>query len=265
MPLAGDLFYHKPPMGSRPAHGRAQGVGIRAAWLFNEYAGARVYDPSGYNNTGPFSAAPADPSWAPGRYAGERSLYFDGNDDIQPPDSWSLKNFADGLSVVSWIQHAAWADAGIVAKGAAGADWKLWIGADTRVHWDVGVTGSQSGLAPIAANTWYQVVGTYDGAVQRLYINGAEVDADANVAGVAATATPVLIGTEGANWLTGYIDHVIIYGRCLHWGEVAELWAAPFAGMTTPRFDLPWLSVNMRPPGQCDIDWTMVRGKVRSG
>jgi hypothetical protein len=83
-----------------------------------------------------------------------------------------------------------------------------------------------AGPANVVVNTWYHVVGTYDGSVARLYVNGAEV-ANSTI-NLKTTATDIFIGSDytnnPANALQGVIDDVRIYNRTLSVDEIQLLY-----------------------------------------
>ncbi len=88
---------------------------------------------------------------------------------------------------------------------------------------------------PIQANTWYHVVGTWDGTTQKLYINGVEEATRAASITITVNATDVNIGRlpGGGENTTGRLDEIGIWGRGLTGDEVAELYNAG-AGLAYP-------------------------------
>jgi hypothetical protein len=85
----------------------------------------------------------------------------------------------------------------------------------------------------IVAGQTYHVVGTYDGATQRLYVNG-ELVASAALTGAASASTyPLLIGSwVGTNeFFAGHIDEVAVYNKVL---SAAQVRAHHEAGAAAP-------------------------------
>ena len=73
-------------------------------------------------------------------------------------------------------------------------------------------------------NAWTHLAATYDGAVLRLYVNGALAGSIA-VSGAMAASTGVLrIGGNGVwgEWFAGLIDEVRVYNRVLTASEVQQ-------------------------------------------
>jgi hypothetical protein len=74
---------------------------------------------------------------------------------------------------------------------------------------------ARSGL--ISTGTAYHVVGTFDGATTRLYVNGAEVASAAYTTPAPVTGTELTIGSYdgGANFFHGVVDEVAVYNQAL--------------------------------------------------
>jgi hypothetical protein len=88
-----------------------------------------------------------------------------------------------------------------------------------RIVGGVSVTTTSGALA---LNTLYHVIATYDGATQRLYVNAALVDSDANSGSIASGSTvQPKIGGTGPQVVTGVMDEVAIYDYALSPEQVA--------------------------------------------
>ena len=85
------------------------------------------------------------------------------------------------------------------------------------------------GTAPVANDVWTHLAATYDGATQRLYVNGTQVATLAVAGTISASSSPLKIGGN-AIWgecFEGLIDEVRVYDRALTPAEIQ-------ADMTTP-------------------------------
>lgn len=78
-------------------------------------------------------------------------------------------------------------------------------------------------MASPTLNTLYHVVATYDGATQRVSINGALVDSDANAdALVTGSTVQPKIGGTGPQVVTGVMDEVAVYNSALSAGHIFD-------------------------------------------
>jgi hypothetical protein len=86
----------------------------------------------------------------------------------------------------------------------------------------------------VMVGEFYHVVGTYDGAFARLYVNGVLEGESAVAVTVDYGSRPVFIGTSGETVFDGKLDGIVdepsIYNRALSPAEVAALYEAGGAG-----------------------------------
>ena len=92
------------------------------------------------------------------------------------------------------------------------------------------VSGADSVTASnaLAPGTWTHVIGTYDGRVLSLYVNGASINSqfsDGNAKPSLASGE-TLLGTDGSFYFNGAIDDFSVYNRALTPSEVAVHYAA---------------------------------------
>jgi hypothetical protein len=105
----------------------------------------------------------------------------------------------------------------------------------------------------LVAGRAYHVVGTYDGATQRLYVNGVQVASVALTGSADLTINGLRIGSwDGTQqFFTGTLDEVAVYARALSAAQVAAHFAASQAPLGVPstlaatpisssRIDLAW-------------------------
>lgn len=82
--------------------------------------------------------------------------------------------------------------------------------------------------SPIQNNTWYHVVGTYNGSESRLYVNGTLV-ASATFSGYSQSTDELVIGRRANadnNYFDGTIDDLRVYNQTLNENEVSQLYNA---------------------------------------
>lgn len=205
---------------------RAEG-GLAAHYTFDEGSGSVARDLSGKGNAGKIYGA---------RYVKIQKGYaleFDGKDDyVEVPDSDSLK-ITDMITVEAWINSRDLSGAVIGKNGFSTyrANYMILLQpADLSFY--VNCFGEEKYVrvksSPIATNKWYQIVGTYDGADIKVYING--VLKGTNNVGKFVIGThnnPLYIGANyyadsvGASF-KGLIDDVKIYNRTLPGEEIVS-------------------------------------------
>jgi hypothetical protein len=86
---------------------------------------------------------------------------------------------------------------------------------------------------------WYQVVGTFDGATKRLFINGKQEATDSWAHTITYTSTTSGFGSliaagSATQQYNGLIDHCMVWNRALTAGEVMQLYQRPFTFIKPP-------------------------------
>jgi hypothetical protein len=78
--------------------------------------------------------------------------------------------------------------------------------------------------APVSAGTWTHVVGVYDGAAVRLYVNGVEVASQPSIFELPGSWAWRWIGSTAGGWLEwdGLLDEVAVYDGALTPDDVAR-------------------------------------------
>lgn len=154
----------------------------------------------------------------------------------------SVANHADlnptsAITVAAWIRPADLVNwRRVLQKGANGAQYRIETNATGggKFCLKVGATSHElvipNGTFTIGA--WKHVVGTYDGATIRCYVDGVSVGTPISATGAIATTTsPLLVGARIANdtvtttYWNGQVDDVRIYGVALTSAEVSTLFS----------------------------------------
>lgn len=173
----------------------AGAISVGGLWLFDEGSGQVVKDRSGNANTGTLGSTPAadanDPVWIPGAWRKTSALRFGGDDFVAVADSPSLESARITVGAVVRATGSPGAYRYVASKGALAcevASYGLYTGVGGGLVFYVS-DGTRYTTSPDAGQVlwdgrWHLVYGTFDGAMVRLFVDGAQVGA-----GSASTVT----------------------------------------------------------------------------
>jgi hypothetical protein len=221
----------------------AASAGLVGYWNFDEGQGTLAADSSGFGNN---ATLEGNAAWVPGHSGFALSFDGSGLGRVQVPDSSSLEP-SSGVTVESWIKSAGSPGVYryIVAKGAAGcitASYGLYTGLSGGLEFYVSTGhGTAYRDSPDAGDTiwdgrWHFVVGTYDGAAVRLYVDGKQVGSGTpwtQPIGYTLSASNDLFigdypGCRNIDWgFRGTIDEVSVWSRALSAAEIAAAASSP--------------------------------------
>ncbi len=228
--------------------------GLVGYWPLNEGSGVTIDDASGFGNSGVLSG---NASWAATPFGA--GLSFSGSGNVQVTDAPSLEP-ATAVTVSAWVEHLGSPGVYryIVAKGATActaASYGLYTGSDGGLEFYVSrqqgavYTDSSNAGAGVWDGRWHLVVGTFDGSVLRLYVDGAEVGTAVSDPGPLVYRLlysnnffigdyPLPAGGGGTNChaggFVGTVDDVMVWDRALSAQEVLSLMPSPSTGQGSP-------------------------------
>ena len=196
--------------------------GVVAHWYFDEKAGDILSDSVNFND-----GFVSTPQWVKGKDG--NALKFDGEStyaQIADSDDFS---FTDGATFAAWVNAAdVEKSAQIIQKGNHGiylnehSGWTAVFrvgGKNFTVSWD-------SKMDP-RKDTWYHVVGVFDGEKIRIYVDGVESNSITKEGTLDSTDDPVMIGaSDSGKYFDGLIDDVVVFDRALSKEDVSELYAS---------------------------------------
>jgi predicted metalloprotease len=208
-----------------------QDINLVGYWKFQEGSGQFAEDSSIYSNKGTLRNGPV---WT------EDALYFDGIDDwVEVNDSNSLK-ITNKITISAWIYMEQYSTdfPKVVIKPYEQFDdpFELYTidlsqyGTYPRFIITDGIPGGDYGYAmdtgyTLSLNNWYQLVGTYDGSIVKLYVNGVLINSNPATLLIGDNNLPVCIGSRlGSNSFKGLADDVRIYNRALTQDEVLAIY-----------------------------------------
>jgi hypothetical protein len=150
--------------------------------------------------------------------------------DFGNPASLSSIGGTNNITVSSWVYFSAYGGGGqpysmVTVKGAP---W-TWLveNPSNTLRFRITAGGADVSVADTSThnlNQWYNVVGTYDGANMRIYINGELKNTRAQTGTLASNSETAKIGTyQGTDYnLNGRVASVQVYNRPLSAGEVRQ-------------------------------------------
>ena len=235
------------------------GTGIQSAlqayYKFDENTGTAVGSSTG-QNCAIFSGSG---NWGTGKI--NSGGVFNGSSDHVDTASFNNKVNWASISVQAWVKTTditsyprivanAWTD-------SANTGFELWeLETDNKFAWTVGNgTTNQSAYqnSAMSFDTWYHVVGTYDGANVKLYVNGTlQTTQPALTGSIALSTYAVGIGYEppfNSAFVNGSIDEVALWDRALTQTEVTALYGSgsglqhPFVSGTSVTVVAPTATV----------------------
>jgi len=197
--------------------------GLVGYWSFDEGKGNIAYDASGNGNNGTLTNGP---KWTNGRNGG--AMDFDGKDDYVDAGNNVIFDMVNSVSVEAWVRRDE--NPGLRAWVGIAHKWPLSYilhihgdKAEFRIkHPTLANEITASGTTTIQKNQWYHLVGIYDGAYVRIYVNGVLETSVAYSEGIRISTIPIQIGKDqtSTDYFDGNIDDVRIYNRALSAAEV---------------------------------------------
>jgi hypothetical protein len=218
----------------------ALGVGLVAHWRFDEAAGTTVRDSSGNDNTGTVLGTTR---FIPGRLGGALDVpTADGNGVTVPPTA-SVETIGAGFTVAAWTFRTANRSSGlsnVLSRRAAGTTNNEYFALAfntagqlrgyLNTHLNPSPTPVTSALV-VPLNQWVHVAFTFDGVVQRIYVNGVNTGATNYTGAIVSGSMPLCIGcgnnrepvTNTDETLGGRLDELVLHSRPLPAAEIQAL------------------------------------------
>ena len=204
-------------------------------WNFSEGSGCVANDSYGINNGILKNNCPSiSPSWVIGKIG--NALSFNGSSNNVSVNNSANLNFTTSMSVSAWIKwnivpSTGMAYATIVNKNGD-SQYRLQHNA-TNSKFEFGIKTNTGGsyLTSITTPTdgvWYHLVGTWDGAFVKIYVNGVLEQTTGRTGVIPGSSVPLKIGSSSldARWFNGIIDEVNLWDRALSQEEVIQVYSS---------------------------------------
>jgi len=208
-------------------------------WRLDDAPGsAKAHDGSGWSNDGMLVGLDPQTAWVTGGPGGG-ALSVQGKGYIGVAPSASIDSVTNQVTVAAWMYLE-----GTVMGYATAISRQIGTGYGQHYHLSVNaqqlpglfVTTPTTGQvfflgpSPVPQQTWVHLAGTYDGSVDRLYLDGAEVGSIPITGTFAAETNPVILSGNGnaadksiSELVPGRLDEVMLYRRALAADEIARL------------------------------------------
>lgn len=204
--------------------------GVVAYWKLDETTGAIANDASVNLTHGTlFNLSFNTSAVASARVNG--GLSFDGGNDYVSATNGTMFQMTKALSISAWITGGPWGsgpDVDVILRKGEGNPNK-WQLAVENGHVALGLDGNDGsnveGNTHLQTGQWYHVVGTWDGATIRIYVNGTlDMTPTARAAPLATDTRPVYLGGySGTDLFDGTLDDVRMFNHALALDEVEAL------------------------------------------
>ena len=207
-------------------------------WRLDDGAGSTAaFDSSGQRNDGVVHGLDSNTAWVGGQSQGALATAHTGW--VQVAHSPSIDAIVDRVTISAWVyqEEAVTAPDNFgtalsrqTERARTSTSPVVVPGAPEPVHHHrrrVRVT-RRTGSRP--RDTWIHLAGVWDGAVARIYVDGAEVASAPLTGSFAPDTTPVILGGNGndasgvpTELFPGRIDELMLYARALSAEEIGRL------------------------------------------
>jgi hypothetical protein len=259
-PVQTDTIEYEPPPVVVSAYGRAVAADAPVAWwrlgetsgttALNQISGGPSGTYVGGTTLNQASLVATDPA--------NRAVAFNGSTGRVGVATSSALDLRANFSLETWIKPASLPSSGsfrsVLTKPEA---YSLQFNGP-RLEFTIMQNGTrrrlQTPTGAIVAGGTYHVVATYDGATQRLYLNGTQVASAALTGNATVNANALAIGAWGSlgEYFAGTIDEPAIYSTVLSAARVRAHHDAAFA----VALDAPAnLSARARSTTEIDLSW----------
>ncbi|MEA2747164.1 MAG: hypothetical protein QOI41_1307 [Myxococcales bacterium] len=188
---------------------------------FGESSGGIAHDEVGHTD-GTYPASGADLR-VPGALTNDpdTAIAFSGVSNVQFAAGIEFLDVAP-FSVELWIKHDVTTPNGFVLdhESYPRQGWSLFVD-DKGVYFERfgDVNASTAGQNALADGAWHHIVGTWDGSVQRLYVDAKLADARSNAVSIPKPVGTWTVGGQNCvctnNFFTGALDELALYDRAL--------------------------------------------------
>jgi hypothetical protein len=205
--------------------------GLVGYWKLDETSGTTAADSSGNGNTGTYNTSGVThPSSVPSSisFSDPRAVTLDGSSGYVTLGTTNFPANNAPQTISLWFQGTPNAATNqnmlAMANSSTGSAIQLGFRGTSLVVWGWGGGALVSTTAP-TDGAWHQVIYTYDGVTDSLYLDGTAVSTSTTAVHQTGSPTNAYLGTYSPNsemW-NGSLDDVRVYNRALTTPEIALL------------------------------------------
>src|SRR4029077_19525981 len=192
------------------------------------------------------------------------ALSFNGSSGrVTIPNASSLQ-LSSGMTLEAWVNPAAvsstWRD--VIEKGHD--NYFLMATSDhSSAPGGGGIIGGSYGqvftTSPLPTNTWSFLALTYDGATERLYLNGTQVASLARTGAITSSTNALTLGSDPfyGQFFNGLLDNIRIYNSALSAAAIQTDMTTRVSGTpdTTPPTAPGTLTATAVSSAEIDLSW----------
>jgi beta-lactam-binding protein with PASTA domain len=250
----GSVISETPAAGSNVAPGSVVSLvvssgpsGVVLALGFDEASGATAIDSSPSGRNGTVTGAVR----VPGKLGS--ALSFNGTSDwvtVVDGAAGTPLDLTTGMTLEAWVKPTTlngWDPIVLKERGVNAMSYGLYANDGAPLAGGVAAPAGYArigtidravrGTAPLATGVWTHIATTYDGANQRLYVNGVQVAARAQAGAMTVGDQPLRIGGDASfsgEFYQGLIDDVRVYNRALTAAEIGLDMSVAAGSVPTP-------------------------------
>jgi DNA-binding beta-propeller fold protein YncE len=195
-------------------------------WKLNETSGTSAVDSTGTSN-GVYKGTTLNQPGLLAASSNKAATFSGSNSAVTIPSKTALSPSAK-VTAEAWIKPTTLPASGAFASIVTKAETYSLQFNGPRLEFTIIQSGTrrrlQAPVGAIAVNGKYHIVGTYDGATQRLYINGVSVASAALTGAITVNTTALTLAAWAgtSEYYKGTIDEAAVYGTALTNTQVAN-------------------------------------------
>lgn len=196
--------------------------GLIARWSFDEGSGTAASDASQNNHSATVTGA----SWTTGKSGSGLNFTGNASNVVIIPDTSSL-DFTKQITMMAWIKPnsiSGWQT--VMAKNQKDEVYSLRLNSG-KPRMDLDEVGSvNSASVGLSAGSWQHLAATWNGSVEKLYINGVEVGTQNRSGTIKTNSDNLQLGRAEDNDdpLNAVLDDVRVYSRGLSANEILTIY-----------------------------------------